>query len=261
MRWWNRAAARWALRAVLVLLLLTALYMAVLAAPYPLFPHKHAIGEFAVRSSHPIHERTVQVIEATRERIKAMEYYKAGGSYRVFICGNERLYSLFAFLTRKSPKSQAIGLCLFGNMYMNEARIRRLAARIYGTIPHSRFDGDFSGAISHEIAHFMVVREVGFRKAIALPIWKSEGYADYQAHRATAVADSMYRLTDRIALLRDDAFWSHSNSPARRFFEWHLLVEYLAEVKGFGLRDLLEETVTESGTRAEMLDWYRREER
>ena len=45
-------------------------------------------------------------------------------------------------------------------------------------------------------------------------------------------------------------------SMARRLFEWHLLVEFLAEERGFDLKDLIDEAVTETFAREEMLAWY-----
>ena len=185
-----------------------------------------------------------------------MEYARPGAGCRVFICGEQRLYSLLAFLTRKSSNSMAIGLSLFGNMYLNEKRIRWIAADNHGGIRHSRIEGDFAEATAHEIAHFNVVERLGFWTAKDLPFWKSEGYAEYQANLAMTRADSFYVFTDRIDLLLNDAFWG-DESVARRLFEWHLLVEFLAEVKGFGLNDLVDEAVTETFAREEILAWYK----
>ena len=43
---------------------------------------------------------------------------------------------------------------------------------------------------------------------------------------------------------------------ARKLFEGHLLVEFLAEEKGFNLFDLADDAVTESIARQEMMTWY-----
>lgn len=257
MQHWRRIIRRWTLRAVLVVLLLVALDIAILAFPAPLFAHVQTFHEFTVYSSHPIPDDFENVIDGVRGRIDAMEYARPGAGCRVFICGSQRLYSFFAFLTRRSSNSMGIGLSVFGNVYLNERKIRRIAAHNFGGIRHSRFEGDFSEAIAHEIAHFNVVKTVGFRRAINLPFWKSEGYAEYQANRAATRADSSYALTDRIELLLDDAFWGYDYSLARRLFEWHVLVEFLGDVKGHGLEDLVDEAVTESSVREEMLAWYR----
>ncbi len=256
MRRWHRTVGKWTLRGLLLLLFLAAFYIAAVAFPYPLFTHKHRCDEFTIYSNQPLPDEVEQVIEGVRARIGAMEYARPGAECRVFICGNQRLYSLFAFLTRRSSNSLGIGLSLIGNIYLNEPKIRRNAAHNYGGIRHSRFEGDFAEAIAHEIAHFNVVKRLGFRTAIDLPFWKGEGYAEYQANLATTRGDSSYVFIDRIDLLLNDAIWGHYEPIARRLFECHLLVEFLAEVKRFGLNDLVDETVTETFAREEMFTWY-----
>jgi hypothetical protein len=185
-----------------------------------------------------------------------MEITQPENSYRVFICGDERLYSVFAFLTRRSSNSLGIGMTVLKNMYLNESKIRRFAADRYGRIPHSRYEGNFSEVIAHEIVHFNMVKVLGFWTANTLPVWKSEGYAEYQANIAATRADSSYDFAHRVELLKNDAFWGSGVSMARSLFESHLLVEFLAEERGFDLNDLADEAVTETYARQEMLAWY-----
>lgn len=256
MRRWHRALVKWTLCVILVLLLLVALDVAILAYPALLFGHKQAFGEFVVHSNRPLPDGFGQVIEGARARVAAMEHARPGARCRVFICGSQRLYSFFALLTRRSSNTMGIGLSVFGNMYLNEPKIERIAASGRGTIRHSRFEGNFAEVIAHEIVHFNVVKTLGFRRAVKLPFWKSEGYAEYQANLAATRADSSYVFTDRIDLLVNDAFWGPNSSVARQLYEWHVLVEFLYEVKGFGLGELVDETVTEWSTREEMLAWY-----
>jgi hypothetical protein len=235
---------------------LVALDAAILAYPVFLFDHKQSFGEFTVYSNRPLPADFGEVIEGARARVTAMEHARPGARCRVFICESQRLYSFFALLTRRTSNTMGIGLSVFGNMYLNEPKIDRIAASVRGIIRHSRFEGNFAEVIAHEIAHFNVVKTLGFRRAVKLPVWKSEGYAEYQANVAATRADSSYAFTDRIDLLLNDAFWGSGNSPARQLFEWHLLVEFLAEVNGYKLEDLIDEAVTESLARDEMLAWY-----
>ena len=257
MRRWQRALGKWSVFALFLLLLASALYVTALAYPTPLFGHKASFEEYTVYSSWPLPENLNAVIDDVRGRVEEMDGGRPGAGCRIFICGDESLYSIFAFLTRRSLESMGIGLSTFRTMYLNESRIARVRASNDGTFRHSRFEGDLADVIAHEIAHFNVVDKLGFRAAIGLPVWKSEGYADYQAHLAATRADTSYTLSDRIDLLLDDAFWGYEDSLSRRLFEWHTLVEYLAEVKGYGLEDLVKNSVTEAGTREEMLTWYR----
>jgi hypothetical protein len=251
-----RNFGKWFLRGVLVALVFLVLGVVILAAPFPLFAHKATFDEFTVHARQPLRHDIGDVIESARTRIAAMEYARPGEKCRVFICDSERFYSLFTFLARKSSDSMGLGLSFFGNVYLNETKIERVAAQNYAGIRHSRFEGDFAEAIAHEIAHFNVVKALGYRAAIGMPVWKSEGYAEYQANRAATRADSSYVFTDRIDLLRNDYVWGGGNTGPRQLFEWHLLVEFLADVDGFDLEDLIDESVTEAFAREKMLAWY-----
>jgi hypothetical protein len=256
MKSWRRTAGKWALRGILLLVLLAALDVTALAFPYPLFENKFEADKLTIYSNVPLPDDVEEIAEGVQARVDAMECPQLDAGYRVFICGGERLYSFFAFLSRKSPNSMGIGLSLLGNMYLNGPRIDRIAASDHGGMRHSRFEGDLAFVIAHEIAHSNVIEELGLRTALGLPDWKSEGYADYQAALAGTRADRSYALADRIRFLLDDSFWGGGRSIARRLYEWHLLVEFLAEEKGFDLNDLIDETVTEAFARQEMLAWY-----
>lgn len=254
---WPRRIARWSLGAGLVVLILVSAVVLILAFPQPLFAHKQIYGEFSVYSDAPISSDFEAVAENLRYRVAAMENARPGASCRVFICGNEKLYSLFAFLTRRTSNSLAIGITAFGNVYLNKAKIDRFAAQNFRSIRHCRYEGNYAEVIAHEIAHFNVVKTLGYKKALGMPVWKSEGYAEYQANVAAASADSTYALADRFELLEDDASWSRTAPIARQFFEWHVLVEFLGEVRGIGLTELAEETLTHSAARRDMDSWFR----
>ena len=256
MKRWQRTIGKWALRGFLLLLLLVALDVTALALPYPLFDYKYQSEGFSIYSSWALPGDVEEIVEWAQARVDAMDYTRPDAGYRVFICGDERLYSVFAFLTRRSTNSLGIGMTVLGNMYLNESKIRRFAAGRHGRIPHSRYEGNLSEVVAHEIVHFNMVKKLGFWRATRMPVWKSEGYAEYQANIAATRADGSYVFADRIDLLTNDAFWGRGASMARSLFEWHLLVEFLAEEKGFDLEDLADEAITETFAREEMLAWY-----
>lgn len=251
---WLRRLGRWALRAFLALVMLEILHISALVFPTPVFAHRGVFEEFTVYSNEPLPAGFDRVAADARARIAAMENSRPGVHYRVFICGDERLYSVFAFLTRRPANSLAIGLSVFGNLYLNGPKIQRMA-RSSRPVRHSRFEGSISEVIAHEVAHFNIVRTHGYWAAMRMPVWKSEGYAEHQANLAATRADSTYAFVERVDLLRDDYFWGDS-SYARQLFEWQLLVEHLVDVQGVDLAGLMRATVTEAGTREQMLAWY-----
>lgn len=256
MRQRYRTFGKWTLRGFISLVLLGALYIATLAVPYPLFSHTDRFGEFTVYSNQPLPADFENTVGEARERVAGMDHTQPDAEYRVFICDDERLYSLFTTLTRRSSNSMALGLAVFGNIFINEPKVTRVATLNHAGIRHSRFEGDLAEVIAHEIAHFNVMDRLGFRSAVRLAEWKSEGYAEYQANLAPSRADNSYDLADRVGILLDDSIWGYGESYGRRLFAWHVLVEFLAEVKGLDLIELVDERVTEAYAREELLAWY-----
>lgn len=249
-------AGKWLLRVVLLLLLPVAIDVAILAFPAPLFAHRQEFDEFTIYAQHPITDRYDQTIAETRTRIAAMENARPGARCRIFLCDSEKLYALFAFLTRRTANSLAIGMSWLGNVYVNQTKVQRFAAANHLGIRHCRFEGNLAEVIAHEVVHFNLVKSLGYRRALRLPVWKSEGYAEYQANLAVTRVDIAYDFSERIELWLDEQAWGGKDSFARRLFGWHLLVEFLAEVKVMGLEDLTQEAVTEASARRELLAWY-----
>ena len=76
--------------------------------------------------------------------------------------------------------------------------------------------------VAHEVAHFNSAHALGLRAHLRQPFWKSEGVA-------------------------------------RGLWESQLLVEFLGEVKGYRLADIVGDEVTAPSTREAMLSWYHRQ--
>ncbi len=74
-------------------------------------------------------------------------------------------------------------------------------------------------------------------------MWKSEGWAEYQANLAAIRDDPTYDLGPRIDQLLDDRAWT-AGGVARDLWEWQLLVEYLGGVEDYRLSDLVRDEVT-----------------
>ncbi len=250
-----KTISKWILRGFLFLFLIEGLHITALAFPFPLFSHKGSFAEFTVYSRNPIPEGFEQTIDDTRSRVAAMDHTHPGANIRVYLCDSQEFYSVFTFLVRKGSNSLGFGLSIFDNIYLNETKIRRMAEQNNAGIRNSRFEGNYAEVIAHEIAHFNLVDELGYRAAMRVPFWKAEGYAEYQANIAAVRTDPEYDFLDRIALLRDSRFWA-GNESARCLFEWHLLVEYLIDVEEYDLYGLIDEVVTEPSARARMFAWY-----
>jgi hypothetical protein len=242
---------------LLGVLALFLLYVGVVVFPEPWFSHSTTLGGFRVYSDEPLPPNLDELIDDVDRRVAAMDHKASGASPRIFLCHDPERYARFAFLLRKGPSSLAIGVSLADEMFINMSRVRRFAELNRGTIRHSRFEGNLAEVIAHEIAHFHSLHALGYRAHLAQPMWKSEGWAEYQANLAAIRADPDYDLRERIARLLDDGFWSSDHGTARGLWESQILVEYLGEVEGIALGDLVRTEVTSDAVRQRMLDWYR----
>ena len=252
-----RGIARWMVRLIAVFLVLAALYVGVIVFPTPLFEHAARFGDYRVYSDEPIPAGFGSVIEQAARRLHAMEHEPRSPPPRIYLCESRKRYAFFAFLLRMNPESLAIGLSTANQMFVSMSRVREFEEQNGGLFRHTRFEGIPAEVIAHEVAHFRSVRALGYRADAAQPVWKREGWAEYQANVATIREDPNYDLGDRIDLLLDDRHWRSRHDAARNQWEWQLLVEFLGEVRGYRLADLIRNEVTRHSTREQMLRWYR----
>ena len=245
----------WTLKLFLILSAVAALYVAVLVFPSPLFAHTQTYGSYRVYSDEPLPADLARRIDDLDRRVQGMEHAPPAASQRIFLCGPKK-YSFFAFLLRKNPASLAIGLSAANESFVSVERVQLFAERNQGVLRHTRFEGNLAEVVAHEIAHFNSVHALGLRSHIDQPLWKSEGWAEYQANLATIRSDPDYDLGSRIEQLLDDRYWAGNSAFARRMWRYQLLVEFLGEVQGYRLVDLSRDEVTESFASQEMLAWY-----
>lgn len=248
---------RWAVGALFVLLAMVAVYVAVLVFPAPLFVDHQRAGGFRVYSDRVPSVDVEELAADVAERLAAIEHEPASKTYKVYLCHSLSRYSFFARLTRRTSSSQAIVLSAPGNIFISMPRLAQLASHQGRLFAHSRFEGNLAFAIAHEVVHLSVLDSHGLKAGRSLPAWKSEGWADYQASLAGIRRDPNYDLARRINLLDDSRYWQDPQLRARRFYAWQLLVEYLAEERGYRFEDLSLPSVTESRTWAQMRAWHR----
>jgi hypothetical protein len=252
-----RQIAKWTRWGFAVVVALVGLYLSVLFFPYPLFPHHIEHAGFSVYSDREIPEEFELILEDARRRVEAMEFYRGDPDIRIFVCGSERLFATLNKLAGKRRYGQALVISVSGNAFFSQTVIESVGRRNGGRPEHSRLQGSWSAAIAHEAAHDLVFAEVGYSRARRIPVWKAEGFADYEANLAATESDPGYDLRIRISYLLDGDNWQPpATTFDRRHFRWHLMVEYLCSVRGFAFADLMAEGITEEGARAEMMAWY-----
>jgi hypothetical protein len=250
---------KWGLRLLLLVILLAVLDVTVLAFPYPLFPNKIEFENYALYSDGDLDSTYIEILKEARYRNESADISRQDHNYRVFLCKSHKLYSFFAFLCRKYPNSQGIGLTLLSNMYISEPRVAYMKTVSPPFRTYSFLDGSIAGVIAHEVGHMDTEASLGFRKYLSLPFWKSEGYAEYAANFGAASNDPEYSLKNRMALLYDDNFWNCRHSVAYRLYESQLMIEFLHTIKGCDFETIMKPEVTKEMILKDMYGWYRSE--
>jgi hypothetical protein len=247
---------RWIARAFGAVAILLGLYLSVFLFPYPLFPHHVEAAGFSIYSDHEIPESFKLILDDARRRVEAMPLYSADAMPRIFVCRSRRRYEFLIKLAGKKHAGQALLVSVAGNAFFSEHGIEAVALRNQIRPAHSRLEGSWSAAIAHEVAHHLLFTEIGFRRTRRIPVWKSEGYADYAANLTELGSDPSSEILDRITLLTDDSSWQGPTGAIdRRHFRWQVMVEFLCEVKGLDLAGLLAENVTEADSWTELIAW------
>ena len=248
---------KWSLWGLGALVVIFGLYLSVFFLPYPLFLHHMEHAGFSVYSDRDIAEDFELVLQDVGFRVEGMELYRGSNHLRIFVCRSQRLFVFLNRLAGKGHGGQALVISVAGNAFFSEQVIESVGRRNGGRPVHSRLEGSWSAAIAHEVAHDLVYSEVGYRKARQIPVWISEGFADYSANLVPARADPDYDFRERIGLLLDEDSWrSTMGYVDRRHFRWHVLVEYLCSVKGLTFTDLMDAGVTEESASSQMMSWH-----
>lgn len=255
----KRTMLRWSLRLLAGLLLAITVYLGALFYPSPLFAYSARFDGYTVYSDAPLEADLGPAIGDLSRRVAAMDAGPAGGTHRIFLCHSRRRYAFYAFLARLGPESLAIGLSVPNETFVNMPRVARFAALNGGRLRHTRFEGNLAEVVAHEIAHFRARRGPAPLVHRRQPLWKTEGWAEYQANLAAIRADPGYDLRARIDVLLDDGYWRRWHRGARNMWEAQLLVEYLAGVKGYGRAALAHDDLTQDDALADMMGWYREE--
>jgi hypothetical protein len=244
----------WSLVGVAVL---AGLYLSMFFLPYPMFGYHAEFAGFSVYSDQTIPNEFGPLMDEARRRIEKMELYRGGGDLRVFVCNSQRLFAALNRLAGKRRWGQALVISAAGNAFFSVSGIESVARRYGGRIPHSRLEGSWAAAVAHEAAHAQVHAELGTRRARELPVWKSEGHADYSANLLPIATDPGYDLYRRVRWVLDDTLWRDPAGPMdRRHFRWQVLVEFLSGVEGMSFHQLLEDSVTEESAWADLMEWY-----
>jgi hypothetical protein len=251
-----RSVLKWSGRALTALILILAIPISALAFPYPFFDHSDQFGHCVVYSDEEFAAGFDEVMKDVNGRLEAVEILPGGGGNRVFLCRSQKLYSVFARLSRVNPNVQGFNLSFFGNTFVSIPRIDYTRATYGPYPPYGMREGSVAHVIAHEVTHDLSQNEVGFIKYLRLPMWKREGYAEYGAVAGKIREDEGPGLRERIPVLLDDYYWGSGRDPARVYYESELLVEYLIDIEGRTFEQIMSDEITHGAVYKGMMNWY-----
>jgi hypothetical protein len=196
-----------------------------------------------------------KLADEVNRRLMASGFYDSSRTDRVFFFQNEKLYSFFVKLSLLKHTPQGFNLSIFGNSYVNGPFIKRLAESTAMPPKYSIHEGSYGHIIAHEIAHQYIIDRIGRTGWLKLPHWKQEGLPEYIANIGLIRRDTLLTLHDRVNILNDETAWYGSNEWNRIHYEAELLIEYLFDVAGYSLEDIVSDNINKYDTRNALNRW------
>lgn len=234
------------------IVLLLALQVSILAFPSPWFDGSVRKANLSLYYTGATRAEMEALVDDVLGRVRTAEVYREDVQLRVFICPSQGLFNLFARLSRVPTSVPGFNLSLLNNSFVSVPRLeqRRLSNR--GRMTHSARDGELASSIAHELIHDYVRERIGYREHSRIPRWKSEGYAEYAANRTAVRKDSRAALARRVEILQTELV----DARARDYYEAGLIVEFLAEKRGYTFAEIMAGEVTRETARPQLLAWY-----
>lgn len=250
---------RWS---AVVVLVLFGCQLALLAFPQILLSKSVRVRTVTVYHDGLNEEQARRLAAKIDRKLQGSMFHDPARHDRVFVFRGRNTFGLYRMLTFSRGVPSGFNLSAFGNSYVCEEVVSELGDATGGIPRFSVWDGDLAHIAAHEIGHQYVIDRIGGRQWRALPHWKQEGLPEYIANIGDIRRDRSRGLVARIAILMDDTRWSVT-PPGRRpgwdraHYEAGLLIEFLLDVQGISLEEVITDRVTRSETRSAMMTWRR----
>lgn len=172
------------------------------------------------------------MLASVRRKLARIPFAHESTAYDIFVCDDDWRWSSFTLLdTRsaavaRSPLSRDV---IVRAADFTQNRYRQAS----GT--DAPADRPLDYLLAHELTHLAVTNHLGVGRALRLPIWVREGYADYIARGPTF---------DHAAALRAE------HEHAGRYAGHALLVAHLLEREGWSVEALLTNPPAKSAVEA-----------
>ncbi len=233
-------------------LIVLGLYVSVLAFPQIILHNKVRQGAVVLYYNGENHAEMERLARSTDMRLKGGPLYDSTRYARAFYFQNEKWFAFYARLSFLTMEPQGFNLSIFGNSYIDGPRVERLGKFSGGKPRLSVFEGEVSHIAAHEIAHQYIIERFGRGTWQNLPHWKREGLPEYLANFGVRANDSLLGFEQRVDILNDPNQWNEVRGWDRIHYEAGLLVEYLVEIKGMTLDEVVDREIQKAEIRDEM---------
>jgi len=236
-----------------VIIVIVLLALGVLTTPEPFFPEEKQYRSITVYSETSIGQEMDSIMAEVFERLDAVPIYDPDRRFNLCLCATQDKFTFFSRLKR--GPSRIMGFGVWGTCYVNGDLLTELATRTGGKPKYMARGGSVVHVATHELMHGYLSDAYGIFASRVLPEWKAEGYCEYGVNQFVAPRDSGYTLPERIDIFLDDGQWNPTASTHRGHYVWGLMMEYLINVKGMNLQQVMTDSVTRDAVYQKMMDW------
>ena len=236
--------------AIVVVVLLT---IGVLTTPGPFFPEEKRYRAITVHSETPIGQEVDSIMREVFIRLDAVAVYNPDREFDLCLCSTQDKFTFFSRLTRRANRIMGFGF--LGSCFINGDFLKELGIKTGGRPKYVAREGSIVHVATHELVHGYLSDTYGYFASRSLPEWKVEGYCEYGVNQFVAPSDSGYSIQERIDVYFDDAQWNPTASTHRPHYMWGLIMEFLINVKGMSLEQVMTDSVTMEDAYQKMMDW------
>jgi len=236
-----------------IVILLVALQISVLAFPHPWFKQSVRDGSLTIYSDESADPELESVFRGVRDRLQAVEIYDESVNLRVFVCNNQGLYNVFARLALVPTSVPGFNLSIFNNTFVSVSKINARRYSNHARIKHSAMAGDLAQSIAHELIHDYTQEKIGVMAYRKIPVWKTEGYAEYSASKVYLQEDTEETLAARIFRMQT----ALTDARAREYYGWNLVMEFLSDELGYTFTEIHAPETTLDEATSQMMAWYK----
>jgi hypothetical protein len=199
-------------------------YGGLFAFPSVLFAHHVARGPFEVWSDVPIDPAIEGVLDDAERMLAKSPLHDPAMRHHVYLCNTPIRRALFA-----PGKGGSFGVtyAIVGHSMLNQSDVASNVVFRDAT-KHDR--RPLSAVIAHERMHALIARRYGTIGSRLLPDWKVEGYCEVVAGGSSMDPEEGRKL------IHEGKF----DGPGPiRYFRYRLMMQYLLEVEGRGVDEIM----------------------